>query len=505
MRHFLSRGAYAAIALLAGLPPAFGASAEYGSAHVATATGPVTLEMGGVAYVDQGLLGVGRVPASSLDFMGTTLGSFSGMAIDPASWRKDGDAYVATLYSLPDRGYNTADRYSDYPGRLVQFDLRFTPYAGADLPAEVASQSQIVLTPTGKGVTLVDFAGTATTGFDPDAGITVQDGHSLPSPEGEGPRQVALDAEAVAFTADGGFYVGDEYTAGIYLFDADGKMAGFIPPVPALAPMTGGKLNYNSKKAPDTGRRNNQGMEAAALTPDGKTLIAVLQSATMQDSAGKGGERGNTRVLVYDVSSDPTPQAPVGHYVLQLPLVDTKGDGKMDKTAAQSEVVALNDHQFLVLARDSAGYGTEKATPIMYKSILLADTTGATNLAGTEYETGTKPISEGRKLDPAITPVATGELINLLNSAQLARFGMNLDTAAPKGGTTLTLSEKWEAMSLMPALDPAHPDDYILFVANDNDFLATKGVMPGYTYDAGLDNDTTILAFRVTIPGVQKP
>ena len=33
-------------------------------------------------------------------------------------------------------------------------------------------------------------------------------------------------------------------------------------------------------KDPDTGRQNNQGLEGMAMTPDGKFLIAVLQSAT---------------------------------------------------------------------------------------------------------------------------------------------------------------------------------------------------------------------------------
>lgn len=499
-------GASALVALVAGLSPAFAASVQYPTSNAIATDGPVSLAFNGQTFVNQGLVGMGRLSATLKDFMGTSLGSFSGMAIDPTTWRKAGNGYAATLYSLPDRGYNTGSLYSDYQGRLVQFDLSFTPYDGAALPAATSSQSQIALTPTGTGIKLTDFNGTATTGLDPAAGTQVQNGYTLPSPAGTGTRQIALDAEAVAFLPDGSFYVGDEYTAGVYLFDKTGQMIGFIAPPAALLPVTNGAVNYNSTAVPNSGRRNNQGMEAVALSPDGTRLIAILQSATLQDGTGNAGNRGNTRVLIYDVAGNRLPTDPVEHYVLQLPLLDDTGKGgAANKTAAQSEVVAINNHQFLVLSRDSAGYGVDGTLPEMYKSILLVDTAGATNLAGTDYETTTKPVSTGKLLDPAIIPVQQGELVNMLNTAQLARFGMNIDTATPAGGTPLTLSEKWEAMSLMPALDEAHPQDFFLFVANDNDFQTTEGVMPGYTYDAGRNNDTMLMAFRLTLPTAVDP
>lgn len=481
-------------------------SAVFGTTNATDIDAPVTLTMNGDRFANQGLIGTGRLSAKTTDFLGTSLGSFSGMATARNSWRRDGAGYAGTLYSLPDRGYNSGDLFSDYQGRLVEFDLRFTPYSGPDLPAATRSQSQIVFTPTGRGIALTDFNGQATTGLDPAAGTVTQGGSPLPSPaDGPGAGRVTIDAEAVSFLADGRFYVGDEYTAGIYLFDPQGRMTGFISPPAALLPVTDGATNYNSVAAPDTGRRNNQGMEAVAVTPDGKKLVAILQSATIQDGAGNASNRNNTRILVYDIESDPTPTAPVEHYALQLPILDDKGaGGTPNKVAAQSEVLALNDHQFLVLARDSAGFGTGSTIPLVFKSILLVDTAGATNLAGTAYETSTMPISNGKILDPAITPVQSGELVNLLNTTQLRRFGLDLNTAVG-GGTNLTLSEKWEAMALMPALDEARPQDFILFVGNDNDFLTTDGVMPGYTYDAGLNNDNVLLAYRLTLPTAVDP
>ncbi|QTL04255.1 esterase-like activity of phytase family protein [Aquabacter sp. L1I39] len=455
---------------------------------------PVTTE--GQAFQNLGLVGVARVPADVLDFMGDTLGSMSGMAIAPGTWRKEGDTYRATLYSLPDRGRNSPDEgeYVDYANRLMSFDLAFVP------------GQAFTLTPTG-GIALKDFEGRPTTGADPADGTRMEAGHTFPSPKpgALGAGKVSLDAEAIAMRADGSFYVSDEYGPGIYLFGPGGRMKGAIDPGPALAPMTGGALNFNSTKAPDTGRRNNQGLEALAVTPDGRKLVAVLQSATIQDSSASKDQtnRANTRILVYDIAADPTPKAPVAVYALTLPVYASRGDGKIDRTAAQSEMVALDDHRFLILARDGNGLGS-KPGPEVFKAVLLVDVSGATNLAGTDYETTTRPIApaqDGRNvLDPSIRPATADVLVNLLNPDDLGKFGLNIHNETPDENT---LSEKWEAMALVPALDPQAPDTFFLFVGNDNDFLTRHGVMQGKPYADKIDNATTVLAYRLRLPGVK--
>jgi hypothetical protein len=64
------------------------------------------------------------------------------------------------------------------------------------------------------------------------------------------------------------------------------------------------------------------------------------------------------------------------------------------------------------------------------------------------------------------------------------------------------LSEKWEGMALVPALDPENPNDYFLFVTNDNDFITQNGFQAGAAYKdvSGLEVDTMILVYRVTLP-----
>ncbi|ACA16555.1 outer membrane autotransporter barrel domain protein [Methylobacterium sp. 4-46] len=472
--------------------------------NLATADGPVSVEVGGIPFVNQGLQGAARLPAATRDFLGDTLGSFSSLAIDLETWRRRGDTYAGTLYTLPDRGYNNPDGglFSDYAGRLNRFSLTFAPYAGPALPQSPGSQRQITLAQDG-GIVLTDAKGQRFSGLDPGAGTTTQLGAVLPSAaSGPSAGRISLDAEGLVRKLDGSFYVSDEYGPNIYYFDRDGRLQGVLGIPAALKPVTGGALNFNSVTAPDTGRRNNQGLEAVALTPDGRGLVTILQSATMQDSGPSQQQRTNTRILVYDVSANPTPAAPARAYVLQLPTYQQSGNGGApNRTAAQSEMLALNDTQFLVLSRDSNGLGTGATTPIVYKSVLLVDVAGATNVAGTAYD-GTAPLAPGGTLAPGITPVHTTELVNMLNPTQLGRFGMNLST---NPATPTTLSEKWEAMGLVPVLSEKAPNDYFLLVGNDNDFLTRRGQINGQPYDAGLDNDSVILAYRLTLPTYVDP
>lgn len=61
-------------------------------------------------------------------------------------------------------------------------------------------------------------------------------------------------------------------------------------------------------------------------------------------------------------------------------------------------------------------------------------------------------------------------------------------------------------MGLASVLDPNLPDDYFLFVANDNDFLTQDGFQVGAAYkaDGGADVDTMFQVFQVTLPSLKK-
>lgn len=500
---------------LAAASPALAQSRQVTAPNVTTAAGQVDVVLGGVTFSNKGLIGAGRLDANARDFRGETLGSFSGMAINLSSWRRNADgSYAGGIYTLPDRG--PFDGAIDYRNRVHTSNITFRPLTAgsASLPQATTSQNQVTITPTG-GFTLRDANGVEMTGRDPGANTVTRSGIVYPvATDGTAAGHVSLDAEAIAFLPNGNFYVSDEYAAGLYYFDATGKQIGAIQTVPALLPRTAGAINFNSTSPGQTGRRNNQGLEAMAITPDNKKLVTILQSATVQDTNGANQQtRNNTRILVYDIGTNPTPANPVGHYVLQLPTFNNNGSGGApDRTAAQSEMLALNDTQFLVLARDGLGRGVaanaSTSTTPMFKSILLVDTAGATNLAGTQYETGTTPVATNGTLAAGIVPVQQVELVNMLNPVQLARVGMNI-TRLPLTNPT-SIGEKWEAMALAPVLEESAPQDFFLFVGNDNDFQGTQIIFNGVPATSGApdgtgNNDSILLVYRLTLPTYVDP
>jgi uncharacterized protein YhjY with autotransporter beta-barrel domain len=454
----------------------------------------------GQTFTNKGLVGVGTFESGLTDSFGDTLGSFSALALDLTNWRKSGDTYTGgILLGVPDRGYNSGTFYSDFAARINRFSISLTPDTGTG----PAASNSLTLNYLGSQK-LKDNRGEDFTGLDPAANVSTALGANVPLVQSV--NKIAIDAEGIAYLKDGSFYVSDEYAANIYYFGADRQLRGIINPVAAITPQTNNQINFNSTVEPNTGgRRNNQGLEGATVTPDGKKLVVLLQSATVQDSTNAQETRQNTRMLVYDIANNPTPSNPSAEYVLTLPKIDRDGTGpNYDRTAAQSEILSLNNSQFLVLSRDGNGLGNGDTRAAVFKSVLLVDTSNATNLAGSVYENSYTPIAPNGVLRSDITPVAQTELVNMLNPTQLSRFGVNLPNPVAAANTP-RLAEKWESLGLAPALDPSAPNDYFLFVGNDNDFGTANGVMQGNAYSADYTIPNQILTYRLTLPTYVDP
>lgn len=537
MHSHLSRHGLAAGLALAALSSAFAqldrATGVVTGSNQSTAPGAVEVTLNGVTFINHGLVGVGRIDAKALDQWGESLGSVSGLQI--RNWTRVGPHdYAGSLHILPDRGYNSAPSFSNYAARIQKIDFTFRPARGSAFLHRPTPPDQFTFAYDAAGS--VKFTCESADGFDvttglvPDATtllagkivpfVTVSDGTATP-PAGGGRviDRVALDAEALVLKADGSGYIGDEYGANIYHFDRARKIDGVITPPAAIQPhLPAGTLAFSSEANNVNGRRGNQGMEGVALSPDGTRLFGLLQSATLQDSGPGNQGRRHTRLLVYDVASNPLPSAPVAEYVLRLPVLNDTGSGAPNRTAAQSEIVALDNTHLLVLARDSNGKGTTSTLAPVFKSVLLVDLANATNIAtlnGGAYDAEAGDITPvGATLAAGITPVAWVEAVNLLNSLQLAKFGLNMNSGATADANSL--SEKWEGMALVPAHE-GNGNAYFLFVANDNDFISPATRMQNLagtgitTVDAvataGLpvQNDTMFLVFRVTIEGLSRP
>src|SRR6266481_1700888 len=344
-----------ALALIAWLAPA-------------TATrGGETVTIGDLTFVNQALVGVGRLPANLRDKFGETFGSGSAIAVDPKSWVRTPSGYQGTFYMLPDRGFNVTGT-SDYRARVNKLFITFKPL---DDPAAVpvAERQNSVAATLTDTILLTDAAGQALTGLDPDGIRRAANG--LPDLPQASNGRVSIDSESLALLADGSFLIGDEYGPYVYRFSPAGRLLAAIRPPEAFLPKRKGKDHFASNNPgpgaqapeppdPETGRANNQGFEGLTLTPPGgKFLVVALQSATRQDGGTSPETRRYSRLLYYDVADRERPRL-VREYVVPLPLFET-ADGKR-RVAAQSELLALDETFFLLLCRDSGnGYGTGDA------------------------------------------------------------------------------------------------------------------------------------------------
>lgn len=471
----------------------------------------------GQTYVNKGLVGVARVPSNATDQFGETLGGYgSGMAMDLDSWHKNRDgSFGGTLFMLPDRGWNTQGT-TDFRGRLHRFDVTLNPlYSGS-----TTSQNQLQM--QYKGSTLFHLpGGVQTTGLDPDsvqpANLAFPD---LPIASSNG--HITLDDEAVVHVGDGTVWVSEEYGPYVYHYDRNGELLHVIRPPDAFIPMrrdASGKVveNFSANSPPIgktfntgnpvSGRQNNQGFEGLGMSPDRKTLFVFLQSALIQDLDATSATtikltRRNTRLLAYDLRHG-EPKL-VAEYVVQLPLYQDQTTTKPTLlTAAQSELLALNDHQFLVLSRDSTG-GFAVANPgSVYRSIDLIDISGATNIAGTAFDNVGTPVAPLGVLNSAITPATYQKFLDINDNAQLNRFGLH--NGLPSD--TNDLYEKWESMAVVPVFDREAPNDYFLFVGSDNDFITQDGHLAGQSFKdpSGANVDTLVLVYRVTLPTYIRP
>jgi hypothetical protein len=458
--------------------------------------------IGGLQFVNKGLVGVGRMPADLRDKFGETFGSGSSLAIDPTSWRRGADGFQGVFYLLPDRGYNVTGT-TDYKARINKLAITLQPAGDpSGLPAEARQRTvSATLIDT---IPLADSTGKPLSGLDPGAGIRRAEGGFPDLPQNSS-GTISIDPEGMVLMPDHGFFISDEYGPYIYRFSAQGRLLSAIRPPEAFIPIRNGEQNFSSNNPgpgatapkpsdPEFGRQNNQGFEGLTVTPGGKYLVAVLQSATRQDGGTSAETRRYTRILYYDIS-DPAHPVLAREHVVPLPVFDN-AEGKR-RVAAQSEVLALDENHFLLLCRDSSnGYGMSGTTSL-YRRVEVLDTSDATNIAGSAYDRRV-PVAPLGKLDERVRPAALTPFLDLNNEAELYKFGLHNGPPNDRDN----LSEKWEGLGLAPALDPAAPRDYFLFVVNDNDFITQNGFQVGAPYrdDGGADVDTVMLVYRVTLP-----
>jgi Esterase-like activity of phytase len=263
--------------------------------------------------------------------------------------------------------YNSAvDDTVSYINRFQTVTMSRTPNApGTALP--------FTLTPTLTATTLLSSPAPLTYGTGAGLGVgsgapaqntantfyfTRRSDNFDPSKNSGNPNNTRFDPESIRVSNDGkSVFISDEYGPYVYQFDrATGqRIKSFQLPanlyVGNLSPQGAVEISGNT-----SGRVANKGMEGLAITPDGKTLVGIMQAELIQDP------KNLLRIVTIDIATGTTHEY---GYLL------TTGSGV-------SDIVAINDHQFLVDERDGNGLGNGNAAKV--KQLFEIDLTGATDI-----------------------------------------------------------------------------------------------------------------------------
>jgi hypothetical protein len=150
----------------------------------------------------------------------------------------------------------------------------------------------------------------------------------------------ALDPEGFVINPkNGNFLVADEYGPSVYEFNRSGQLVKTYETPANLIPRNASNVpNFASDTGNVAGRTTNRGFEGLAISPDGKFAYAILQSAMLDEGAGNGTVN---RIVKFDTATGKA----VAQYAYQL---DSAAQGR-----GTSALVALNDHEFLVLERNN--------------------------------------------------------------------------------------------------------------------------------------------------------
>jgi len=267
-----------------------------------------------------------------------------------------------TWWALADNGYGQRESSGDFQLVFHRIDLRWGNPAGPRVLESTVIRDPdrrlpwtIVCDPTtGSALSRVPFnrlpgAPVAACGQDPAARILTG---------------FDLDPESFVRAADGSFWVGDEFGPFLIHVAADGRV--LAPPVEIPGVRSPQNPFLNAAERPTLAA--SRGFEGVAISPDGSTLHALLEGAVLGDDAR------DLRLYSYDIA-----KAVVAPVFLKIRLEALEVAGEATEENSIGEIKAVNDHQFLLIERDSHGDGP---TPPAMKKLFLVDIAQAASHSG---------------------------------------------------------------------------------------------------------------------------
>lgn len=351
-----------------------------------------------------------------------------------------------TFLAVPDRGPNAVS-YNPLIDDTVSFIARFHTISMKLDPSTDASGLPFTLTPQLRDTTLLSsffpLVYGSGNGLSVGSGVppvnrpfrhyfTGRSDNFDPNHNSQDPFDARLDPESIRVSNDGlTVFVSDEYGPYVYQFlrFTGERLRTFKLPddffVNNLAPTGSAEISGNL-----SGRTANKGMEGIAITPDGRTLVGILQAATIQDNLQGAPASSVLRIVTIDIFSGKTTH----EYAYLL----TTGSGV-------SEITALNNHEFLVDERDGKGLGDGSKAKV--KQIFKIDLNNATDVAG---------LDGLHAAALAVPKTLFLDVVKVLTAS---------------GITTDQIPAKLEGLTFGPDAELNGQKIHTLWLANDNDFL----------------------------------
>lgn len=250
------------------------------------------------------------------------------------------------------------------------------------------------------------------------------------------PKGIVPDLESIRFdpndnsiwyTSEGDRNLG--FNPSIYQATLKGKYLSSLPIPNAF------QMNSSADAASQQGFRNNLALEGSSFTPDGNYYFTSMEAALYQDGDISTVDAGSySRITKYNRSGDI-----IAQYVYPIDAIPARPGAGKSADNGVSEMLAVNDHQFLILER--SGVQADDGSYSNYIRIYEADIAQATNVNNVDS------LKTGQ-----FTP-ATKKLILNLNTLNLPKL------------------DNVEGMAWGPKLQNGHDS---LVLVSDNNFNASQ-------------------------------
>lgn len=436
----------------------------------------IALALASTAHASIDLIAIGSVSGAYEDMALKTAEALeSGVPGNILGGTGSGLAYAGgnTFLALPDRGPN-ANSYNAAIDHTTSFIPRFQTFHFSLAPSSTGAPLPFVLTPMLQETTL--FSSAMPLVYSPGEGYDVGDGtpalnalHKKNYFTGRSDNFNAdqrstyanngrLDPEGIRVSKDGkSVFITDEYGPYVYQFDREsGKRIKAIALPEKFSASVLSAVGDQEITGNTAGRVANKGMEGLAISPDGRFLFGIMQSPLIQDG---GTSAPYTRIVKIDTQTNS-----VREYAYELTNI---GSTSKPKFPSVSEILAINDHEFLVDERDGKGLGDDSSAAV--KKLYKIDLTNAT-------EVGTY-VGADQLAGKAVSKTLFLDLVSSLNAA---------------GFSSDDIPAKIEGLAFGPDVTVGGITKHTLFIANDNDFIAT---VTDTKHPAGIDNANKFFVF----------